>query len=770
MIGIPEQLKNPDFRFILLKEKGKTPLEQQWQSTNNYPYDDPILLEHISNGGNYGIVCGFGNLIIVDFDNKEVQEEVEQLLPKGFTVRASEFNHHYFITESIDGKIKPIKVNDKHNNTLADIQGDGKYIVAPNSVHPSGSVYTVTDDSPIPYIHYAELKACFKRYLGEDKQVVEQRKGGTMVQEIKSKISVPDMLRRYGITTDKNPTECPFHSSKGGRCFSFTDEVWHCFHCEKKGDVFTLYMEKQAVDFPTALTELATDLGVFPMAQPEKDAHPAYSEASLEDVKRAVMMQLITANRGEATELIVNYIMSRETIYSIMTINQSMEIWVYQDGIYTPFGRTVIDKYCGEILDKAYTPQLSNLITAKIQTKTYIHQSDFFNKEPPKLLCLNNGVFDIENKTLLPYSPEYFFFGKIPVDYNPTEDCPNVKAFFESVFIDPDEIMVMQELFGYILHKDPFLEKAIMLIGDGRNGKSKTMSLIKAFIGVDNCIELPLEQMEKDVFALAELHNKLVNLSGDISKTAIRNSANFKKTTGRDLISAARKFLTRLHFQNSAKMIFSCNELPPTADVSEAFFGRWLLLDYPYRFLSEQTIHQLFMSEVYLAGVEGRVEPTREEFVESQKIKLQDPDIIDKLTTPDELSGVLNWALEGLARIKLNKSFSKSPTMDAVKKQWLRKSNSANAFVMDCIRSNWGVYLTKLEMKKLYVDYCKVYGLKISTDYALKEALVNILGVTESRVMKDGERVYVWDGVSLRSEIEKKTVEKRSDSDSLFEE
>ena len=54
------------------------------------------------------------------------------------------------------------------------------------------------------------------------------------------------------IDINKNPTRCPFHDSKGGKCFSFNDKVWHCFHCNQSGDAITLYQLIHKTDFKKA--------------------------------------------------------------------------------------------------------------------------------------------------------------------------------------------------------------------------------------------------------------------------------------------------------------------------------------------------------------------------------------------------------------------------------------------------------------------------------------------------------------------------------------
>src|SRR3989344_9695056 len=63
-----------------------------------------------------------------------------------------------------------------------------------------------------------------------------------------------------------------------------------------------------------------------------------------------------------------------------------------------------------------------------------------------------------------------------------------------------------------------------------------------------------------------------------------------KQLTGRDYISANRKFLPRILFVNYAKLIFAANERPSPKDDSQAFFARWVLLDFPYTFTSQEEI------------------------------------------------------------------------------------------------------------------------------------------------------------------------------------
>jgi len=145
---IPERLKNHDFRFIKLRQHDKIPVEKAWQSKKNYCFDDPALVEWIEQGGNCGIVGGYGGLLVVDFDDLSVYENVVLKLPETFTVKTGSGKYHlYYLCDDFAGT-KFGKI---------DLQGAGKQAVIPGSIHPNGTIYTVFKDVPIASIKRAFL-------------------------------------------------------------------------------------------------------------------------------------------------------------------------------------------------------------------------------------------------------------------------------------------------------------------------------------------------------------------------------------------------------------------------------------------------------------------------------------------------------------------------------------------------------------------------------------------------------------------------------------
>jgi hypothetical protein len=283
---IPKQLQKQKFRFTLLGEGGteraKIPIEKNWQ-VGKHDYKSKVLQSH---QGNYGVACGFGGLVVIDFDNEKIQSEIVEKLPKTFTVQTgSGLLHKYF---SVDNP-KSFKVLDKEKNSLADIQGTGKQVVAPNSIHPNGNPYEIVDNFNIAKISMSQIKALFFPYM-EVKQNSHESKNDTLVQDIKSKISVPDILLELGVDTSKNPTNCPFHQSKKNACLSFKRDVWHCFHCEGGGDIFNLVMLKEKCDFKKALEFLSEKIGLSqkPMFEYEIQK-PEIEIRTLEDLKQVII-------------------------------------------------------------------------------------------------------------------------------------------------------------------------------------------------------------------------------------------------------------------------------------------------------------------------------------------------------------------------------------------------------------------------------------------------------------------------------------------------
>lgn len=711
--NIPNQLASCQF----IKTLEKVPIEEKWQLTNNYSFDK------FKPGSTYGVATGFSKLVVVDCDKQYIQDKLLEIeeFRNTFTVRtATKKLYHFYFKVDIENP-KSFFIDNNHSERVIDVQAKGKMVIGPNSTLKSGESYTIVNDCEILEIPYQFLKTILTNI---DSELLIGEKADKkpdqvyfdfddIAVQIKEKISVKQVLEHLKVPTLTNPTMCPLgHSSEGGKCFSYSQHVWYCFHCHQSGNIFHLYQKSNKITFAEAKYQLAILAG-------------------LSEDNRVKILGFYSRpkDRHIASEMMAKEFITFHNVYTVREDKKEVEVYIYKDGIYVPEGKTFIREYVRSVLGNLYNEAFTNQVISKIIVDTFIEAERFFIDEPPNLLPVQNGILDLDTDTLRDYTPKLKFFTKLPVIYDPMIEAEKTVQFIKDIIKDESDLLTIQEIAGYLLYRENKFEKAFMFLGTGRNGKSKKIELLEKLIGKYNTTNISLKTLETDQFALCNFQNKYANFSPDLSKAVLQETGNFKSLVGRDMITANRKFKSRVSYKNYAKLIFAANDLPITMDYSDGFWDRWIIIDFPYKFV-----------------------PNPELPFE----KKQDTNIIEKITTSKEMTGFLNWSIEGLKRLLSQKHFSKNLSTEETKRKWLTMSSSFNKFWLEEVEVT-GDFTDTVSLNDLYQcyeNYCDFNNIDKESTKARRFLMERKFHCSVKRLTINKESVFVVKKIKLKNPFE----------------
>ena len=138
-----------------------------------------------------------------------------------------------------------------------------------------------------------------------------------------------------------------------------------------------------------------------------------------------------------------------------------------------------------------------------------------------------------------------------------------------------------------------------------------------------------------------------------------------------------------------------------------------------------------------------------------------DPDLDSKLQTPEELSGLLIIALNGLKRLRANGwKFSYTKTAEDVEVIYKRNANPVFAFLMDeCEAGDATDYIEKSVFFDKFNAYVKKHNLRPMSTTKFGELLKDQTEIPVSNFrpwVERGDRPHCWAGVKFKTPLTKK--------------
>lgn len=336
-----------------------------------------------------------------------------------------------------------------------------------------------------------------------------------------------------------------------------------------------------------------------------------------------------------------------------------------------------------------------------------------FEKVNPYLLNFKDGVFDIENETILEHNSSYMFTyclnattHQIKSDYHGGE---MLLQYLNKSFGDSDEqIATLSEIFGVAISNVRDQKQMFFLYGPSSSGKSVALNILNGLICDEFVSSLSFRQFSGK-FELSEMAGSCLNLSSEIPAIKGKTADVLKRITGNDAIHAERKgktgFKTRIH----ALLVFATNILPQVADDDEAFYSRFRVLKYDHSIPKSEWINNL------------------------------EDSILEH-----ELGYVLRFAIEGLKRyIGNGMEISAKEESDSYVYHTRIEENSFTDFINQFIVASDDGILLNAELYEAYYDYCNRNRLDmVKVERICHQALVARFNAKPDRFGKRRDRGF----------------------------
>ena len=520
-------------------------------------------------------------------------------------------------------------------------------------------------------------------------------------------------------------------------------------HCKSLGLSTTTKVEKGGVipAIVKGVTEGGRNQSAYIMARhylnPEEEGHepeeawaklviwnstnkPPLAEDELKTTFDSANDEKFVDKEGEKIVDIPDFADKMVEVFHPITLRENKEIFVYKNEKYLPQGDTYIMEEIRKIdygMKQKHVVEILNMI---MQT-TYQSASIFDTNED--YLHTKNCVIDIKTMKTFENSHKFITRNQISTTYDKNAECPKILEFLDRIMdTEEDKEELLDLLATILIHKHKF-ERAIVFVGEQANGKSTLIEVIIAMLGSSNIANNSLQYLAINTHATASLRGVMLNAYNDLDDKEIQHTGMIKQLISQDHVKIDMKFKETYITRLKIRMLFAANVLPELPANDQASFRRFWIINFPFIIPPEE----------------------------------RDLRLIEKLTTPEELSGFLNILLER-ANYLLNNDFKfRHPQpIEKTKMMWLEKSDAYLTWIKEECVENPNEKISGEDMQYWFNDwafkhnekpctakklYNKIIGNSHARKYHSREKGINVImfqeliprAILKQRHQKDGQ-------------------------------
>lgn len=321
------------------------------------------------------------------------------------------------------------------------------------------------------------------------------------------------------------------------------------------------------------------------------------------------------------------------------------------------------------------------------------------DKLPTGYIAFKDKTLDLSRMIWTNHNRDNYAYHKINMERSEMSmKIPRFKKFLEEVIVLPslepdyDTIDLVQQMFGYYLMDALKPEVVFFLVGEGANGKSQLVKLLKEMIGHDYSSSFSIQNLTTNRFSAVNLIGKKVNLCSEEESKHMK-SDKFKAMVTHDMIECEKKYGAKMIcFEPRTKFLFATNNMPGFDSIGVAIKRRVKIIKF-FREIPEEA---------------------------------QDKSLFDKLLK--ELPGIIEWAIEGAKKLIENDyKFVETKNLQDAYSEFEEVVSSPVQFLRENYVESEGGFIPNDELYEHYRDWCINNGRNKKSSYNFAKDLKIVL-------------------------------------------
>lgn len=298
------------------------------------------------------------------------------------------------------------------------------------------------------------------------------------------------------------------------------------------------------------------------------------------------------------------------------------------------------------------------------------------------LFNVGNGTLNLQTGGISPHNRDDHLMKISPVIYDRKATCPKWDAFLTTVMdSDLEMVQFLKMLTGYCLTADTREQALFIPFGDGSNGKTTFLEILATVLG-SYFVRLPTETLmlrgttDRIPNDIARLQGARLAITNETNQNHKLNEEVVKNLTGDDTITARYMRGEFFDFRPSHKLILYGNSKPVITETTEGIWRRIRLIPFSHTFAQNDP-----------TTVKGYGDVLR-----------------------TELSGILNWAIEGCLDWQQNGGLTTPEAVRKATNAYRSEMDTLGDFLRECCVRGDAEKVAASELYESYSGWCRHNG------------------------------------------------------------